>query len=57
MQGREDSMAELKALLARRQPLYGAAQLTVDTSAAPIDQIVAEVLPIARDVVATESAR
>ncbi|MBK6460802.1 MAG: hypothetical protein IPF92_07310 [Myxococcales bacterium] len=32
MKGRDDAMNELRALLRERAPLYGAAELTVDTA-------------------------
>jgi XRE family transcriptional regulator, aerobic/anaerobic benzoate catabolism transcriptional regulator len=41
MAGRDNAMAELRALLARREPLYAASTLTADTSAAPPDAVVA----------------
>ncbi len=39
MQGREDAMADLRALMRSRRPLYAQAELVADTSGASVDQI------------------
>ncbi|HKQ96386.1 MAG TPA: shikimate kinase, partial [Candidatus Polarisedimenticolia bacterium] len=51
MAGQADAMAELKALLSARRPLYAQADLTLDTSRIPVDEAVrdlAERLPTIR---------
>jgi XRE family aerobic/anaerobic benzoate catabolism transcriptional regulator len=44
MQGHPAAMAELKALLARREPLYGEAQLTVKTTGKSPAKIASEII-------------
>ena len=44
MAGRRDAMAELKAILAAREPLYRQADLTVDTSGRELDLSGAELV-------------
>jgi len=44
MAGRQDAMADLRALIARREPLYQQADLVVDTADVPVDQTVSAVL-------------
>jgi hypothetical protein len=43
MQGHPAAMAELKALLVRREPLYGEAQLTVKTSRKAPGKVASEI--------------
>jgi XRE family aerobic/anaerobic benzoate catabolism transcriptional regulator len=42
MKGRADAMNELRELLKSRAPLYGAAEVTVDTQDRSVDEVVAE---------------
>ena len=44
MAGKTDAMAELKALLTARRPLYGMADLSVDTSRQPLRRTLRQVL-------------
>lgn len=44
MQGHPAAMAELKALLARREPLYGESQLTVKTTGKAPGKVVSEII-------------
>jgi XRE family transcriptional regulator, aerobic/anaerobic benzoate catabolism transcriptional regulator len=44
MAGKADAMAELKALLTARRPLYGMADVSVDTSRYPLRQTLRQVL-------------
>lgn len=44
MAGRADPLAELRALLKEREPLYRQAELVVDTSASSPDDVTAEIL-------------
>lgn len=49
MQGHEDAMAELRKLLAAREPYYRRASLTLDTSAADLVQTQAHLLQTVQD--------
>ena len=48
MKNRANAMAELKALLREREPLYALADVTVDTSAATIDDAASRVVAALR---------
>jgi XRE family aerobic/anaerobic benzoate catabolism transcriptional regulator len=48
MKNRANAMAELKALLREREPLYALAELTVDTSASTLDEAAARVVAAVR---------
>ena len=44
MEGREDAMADLRALMARREPLYARADLIADTSSSPPSEVTASLV-------------
>ena len=44
MDGRQDAMADLKALVAAREPLYRQADRVIETSGIPVDQVVSALL-------------
>ena len=44
MEGREDAMAELRALMRRRASLYGQADVVIETSGVAIDDVVSSAL-------------
>lgn len=49
MRGREDSLAELKGILAAREPLYAQAELHVDTERADIEAVVRRIVGWTRE--------
>lgn len=49
MRGREDALAELKAILAAREPLYAQAELHVDTEAADVEMVAGRIASWVRE--------